>query len=181
MPIPINATPGAADANSYATEAEAAAYANTRLNLSGWVSVAAPLTDNERRALIEATRELDVLEYRGARATDTQALEWPRTDVPSNLATPDSIPGRLRTATIELAIQFLKAGPQDLAGPNPDQGVIRKKLDVIETEWEKSGTRPEGMARFPRVLSLIAPLLASAEITAEDADDGAWVTLRGLR
>lgn len=175
MPITITATPGSVAANSFASEEEAIAYAAMRLNLSGWSTVEGEAcSENEKKALIEATRELDHFAYPGFRVTSVQALSWPRAGVinaDAPIAEPlgplsgfpeyasDEIPRRLREATIELAFEFLKAGATDLATADTSQGVIRKKVDVLETEWSP-GSRPTGLARFPRVVALLRPLLA---------------------
>src|SRR5712691_5596582 len=90
------ATPGAANANSYATVLEAAAYFADRLPLvPPWSAVA-----DQTAALLMATRVLDLMAvarrtlriskggtryfytsraWTGAPATTTQALAWPRT------------------------------------------------------------------------------------------------------
>jgi hypothetical protein len=81
MAITIVATPGAADANSYLTLAAAQAI------IDGWVedddvtAWASATTDQKNRALFTATQRLDRERFLGARATDTQALQWPRTGV----------------------------------------------------------------------------------------------------
>ncbi len=81
MAIVIVATPNAADANSYIT------LANAQLIVDGLVldaditAWAAATTDAKNRALYTATQRLDRERFLGARATDTQALQWPRTGV----------------------------------------------------------------------------------------------------
>lgn len=180
MTLVIVATAGSADANSFVTEAEAIDYAATRLNLVGWATVAGiTATENEKRAMIEATRELNFLRYKGYRATSTQALNWPRVyaineeDAPFNelLWIADQgyplyytdIPQRLKEATIELAFEFLRAGTTDISRLDTTAGIIRKKVDVLETEWEPGATSAyTGLARFPRVTNLISPLLADS-------------------
>lgn len=179
MAVVIVATPGSATANSYVTEAEAIAYAATRLNLNGWVTESGPTaTESEKKALIEATRELDLLMFKGRRIDSVQRLAWPRAyalneeDAPldSLLTSYDldlyysGIPQRLKDATIELAFEFLRAGDVDIAAAPESAGVIREKIDVIETEWSDGQGSQDlvGLARFPRVANLIAPLLTSS-------------------
>lgn len=171
MTLTITATPGDANANSFATELEAIALAATRLNLTGWVTVTgSACTEDEKKALIEATRYLSTLTYQGYRTTAAQALAWPRecTIDPDAGATyyvlfdNNVIPGRVRDATIELAIAFLAAGTTDIAAVDAGLAVVRKTVDVISTEWAAPSQRPQGLARFPRVLRLISPLLQSA-------------------
>lgn len=81
MAVVINATVGSASANSYLTLADATAI------IDGFVEDAdvqywnSGNTDSRNRALFTATQRLDRERFLGARATDTQALQWPRTGV----------------------------------------------------------------------------------------------------
>ena len=81
MAVVIVATPGAANANSYLTLADA------QVIVDGFVEDAdvqhwnTGNTDSRNRALFTATQRLDRERFLGARATDTQALQWPRTGV----------------------------------------------------------------------------------------------------
>jgi hypothetical protein len=179
MPVTILATVGDANANSFVTEAEAIAYAEERLNLTGWTTVAGIVcTENEKKALIAATRELDTLRFVGYRASTAQALSWPRTYAP-RVDTPyavadeglydlvgtatyaeNEIPAGLKAGTIELAFEFLRAGSTDISRADSNRGLIRKKVDVLESAWEP-GARLSGLARFPNVLRTVSPLLAT--------------------
>jgi hypothetical protein len=179
MSISIVATAGSASANSFVTEAEAIAYAALRLNLpSGWATVSgSTCTENEKKALIEATRDLSRLVYGGTRTTSVQALSWPRSyaldpdtavdhqiDVYAGLPFYDSatVPLRIKEATYELAFEHLRA---DITVADTGFGVVREKVDVLETEWTP-GLRLTGLARFPRVLALVSPLLGSTSLEA---------------
>ncbi len=81
MAVVIDATVGGANANSYLTLAQAQAI------IDGFVEDAdvqhwnTGNTDSRNRALFTATQRLDRERFLGARATDTQALQWPRTGV----------------------------------------------------------------------------------------------------
>ena len=182
MAITIVATPGDAAANSFVTAAEMTTYCAARLNASVWTGADAQLP-----ALVEATRDLTLLGYLGGRASVEQALAWPRiwaADPDASTAYLDTesvvrigdtavvyfdettIPQRVKDATCELALQYLKAGTSDLAGTDSTQGVIRKRIDVIETEWAPN-QRATGLARFPRVMAYLDPLL-----DAEQASGG---------
>lgn len=163
MALVITATPGDAGANSFVTAAEMTAYCEGRLNASIWTAAVA-----QEPALVDATRTITVLEFKGARTDAVQALDWPRQCV-ANPDDPDGaeyattvIPQRVKDATCELALQFLKAGTTDLAMPDSTAGVIEKTVDVLTTKWEPGAYRVTGgIARFPRVRDLLAPLLAS--------------------
>ena len=166
MAVVIVATVGSASANSFITLAEADTYAEGRLNASTWD---AATDDNQNRALVEATRLLSALTWEGTRVDTTQALSWPR----SWAMNPDvtwfawayyatsAIPQRVKDATAELAIQFIKAGTTDVAGADPNQGVIEKTVDVLTTRCD-GWARPQNLDRYPSVMRLIKPLLARA-------------------
>ncbi len=127
--VTIVATPGAANANSFLTEAEADAYFDARLPLNPpWEDA-----DDPTAALVMATRVLSALAqpyrylissdkppyyYRtrrtwtGAPATTTQSLPWPRTgmfDANGNAILSTVIPQALKDATAELAGQLIVA------------------------------------------------------------------------
>jgi len=109
MTVTLIATAGAADANSYATLAEAEAYHATHLNSADW-NTASDAT--KIVALIMATRILDNLyEWSGAVTTVTQRLLWPRVGIlaKNRLSNVDdtTIPEELKFATSELAAQLI--------------------------------------------------------------------------
>lgn len=128
MPVTIVATPGASNANSFLTEAEATAYFNARLPLvPPWEDA-----DDPTAALVMATRVLSAFaqpyrylmqgdppyyyrirrQWTGAPATTTQRLPWPRTgmfDANGNAIASNVIPEALKEATAELAGQLIVA------------------------------------------------------------------------
>ena len=81
MAITIDATVGGANANSYLTLADAQAIVDGFVQDADVTAWASATTDQKNRALFTATQRLDRERYLGARATDTQALQWPRTGV----------------------------------------------------------------------------------------------------
>jgi hypothetical protein len=81
MAVVIVATPGAANANSYLTLAEAQAIIDGFVQDADVQRWGSGNTDSRNRALFTATQRLDRERFLGARATDTQALQWPRTGV----------------------------------------------------------------------------------------------------
>jgi len=178
MAVTIIATALAADANSFVTEAEMTAYCEARLNSGAWDA------DNEEHpvALVEATRELTLMEWLGARSTPTQALAWPRIEVPnpdlrdvteglfrspilrySLTAFPsDRVPDRIKYATCELALAFLRAGNTDLAVADTSAAVKRTKTGPLETEYfgaTEGAQRPTGIDALTRFWAYITPLL----------------------
>jgi hypothetical protein len=171
MPISIIATAGAANANSFVTLAEANAYIDGRLNASSWTDAS---TDTKNRALVEATRDISDLTYVGTRVDLTQALAWPREyalnpDAPEFLERGEIselyyaetvIPQRVKDATCELAAQYVKAGTTDLAAVDALANVTNETVGPLSTSWGPGG-KPQGLARFPRVVGRLAPLLAA--------------------
>ena len=164
MPITIDATVGGASANSFVTLAEAQTYMDGRLNGSSWDGAT---TDDQNRALVEATRWLSARTWQGERVNSTQALSWPRFWAPN----PDLmfggnwffdstvIPQRIKDATAELAFQFLKLGTTDAAAIDPNQKIIEQTVGPITTRYSDPYARPQGLGQFPSVLRYIAPLL----------------------
>jgi hypothetical protein len=167
MAITIIATAGSASANSFVTLAEAASYMEGRLNATSWETTAT--TDQKNRALVEATRELSNKTYIGERADTTQALAWPRQmahdpDSPNaDFYASTVVPQRVKDATCELAFQFIKAGSTDVAALDANYAVKRKRIDVIETEYDNF-QRKDGLARYPSVLRFIKPLLVGTGV-----------------
>jgi hypothetical protein len=81
MAISIDATVGGASANSYLTLSDANAIIDGLVqddDVAAWGSATA---DQKNRALYTATQRIDRERFLGARATDTQSLQWPRTGV----------------------------------------------------------------------------------------------------
>jgi hypothetical protein len=81
MAITIDATVGGANANSYLTLEAAQAIIDGFVEDADVTAWASATTDQKNRALYTATQRLDRERFLGARATDTQALQWPRTGV----------------------------------------------------------------------------------------------------
>jgi len=81
MAVVIVATVGSASANSYLTLADAQTIIDGLVEDADVTAWASATIDQKNRALYTATQRLDRERYLGARATDTQALQWPRTGV----------------------------------------------------------------------------------------------------
>lgn len=170
MAVTIDPSVGGASSNSFVTLAEAQAYMDGRLNESAWESATA---DSQNRALVEATRDISVLTWKGTRASSTQALSWPRwfvlnPDLPWAGVTyyaSTVIPDRVKNATCELALQYIKAGTTDVAAQDPLQNITEKTIGPLTTRYSEPLNRARGIARYPRALAYVAPLLESAGLT----------------
>jgi len=108
--ITIIATAGAVDANSYLTLAEMETIIHQRPHHDSWDALVGSSADDiKKAALIWATRILDTLNWKGIRASETQALRWPREGVyyyDDLLLDETSIPEHLKVATSELAFNL---------------------------------------------------------------------------
>ena len=107
----LNATAGAADANSYATRDQAVAIFDGRPGASAWASA----NDTKRAAaLMEATAELQQrVTWRGEKASSSQSLAFPRSGIADVAA--DSIPAELIRA-VSLYADFLLGGGESPGG-----------------------------------------------------------------
>ena len=81
MAITITATVGSASANSNLTLTDAQEIVDGLVEDDDVAAWASATTDQKNRALYTATQRIDRERFLGAKAADTQALQWPRTGV----------------------------------------------------------------------------------------------------
>ena len=81
MAITLDATIGGANANTYLTLSDANAIIDGLVEDADVIAWASATDDQKNRALYTAAQRLDRERYLGARVTDTQAMQWPRTGV----------------------------------------------------------------------------------------------------
>lgn len=149
----IVATPGAQNANSYATEAEADAYHATRLHNAQWASAT---TQVKEAALIWAARLLDQESWRGYRSTELQSMRWPRFDViDADGYTLTGVPKMLKDAQSELAFLLLQS---DRTADSGTEGFSKIKVDVLELQIDKFD-RVQKVSNA--VYSMLRPLIQS--------------------
>jgi len=133
----IDATLGGVSANSYVTLAAADAYFETVPDSSTWT---AKTTDQKNRALISATRWINVLSFYGKLCSDTQALKWPRKDYTVdgiNLAC-TLIPEPIKTATYELA-RALANDTDAITGTTGTTGIYDEvELGELKVKYNKT-------------------------------------------
>jgi len=122
MAVTIVATAGAANANSYITLSDADDLVDAMVRSADVAKWGTGNDDTRNRALATATQRLDRERFIGARATDTQALQWPRTGVrkpdtylntyavgfpfrvTTDYYTDSEIPDQIQRAQVELAV-----------------------------------------------------------------------------
>lgn len=143
----LQANPALAGFNAYATIAEANAYHATRLHNSAWTSATDP---TKEAAIIWATRNFEVIEWKGWVTVADQLLQWPRSGVFKNgneaydasaaalyyniILDPNTVPTFLKEATAEAAFWLVSS---DVTAPTGSEGYRRMKVDVIELEIDK--------------------------------------------
>ena len=122
MAVTIVATVGSATANSYITLDDANDLVDAMVSSTDVAKWGTGTDDTRNRALATATQRLDRERFLGARATDTQALQWPRTGVrkpdtylntyavgfpfriTTDYYTDEEIPDQIKRAQVELAV-----------------------------------------------------------------------------
>ena len=108
MALVLVTTPGADDANTYSTLAEAEAYHETRLHNDDWNSAASA---DKNKALAWATRLLDdLIDWFGSKTDVYQPLRFPRynlVDTDGQIFDSSIIPQFLKNATAEYAMHLI--------------------------------------------------------------------------
>jgi len=143
-------TPGAADATSYATLAEALAHVATLTYTGKWPTVEAA----QEALLKQAALRMNTLGLKGTRVAseELQSLAFPRyglEDSSGFVVPSDIIPRSVKTAQIELAIWL---GQKNR---NADQAPASLKLGTLAIEGQTQKAFP------PHVLALLRPFLSS--------------------
>lgn len=147
-----------AGAVSYVTAAEARAWAAKRgVTLSADDAVLEPL-------LVKACDYLQSIEgnYRGSRVDDAQPLAWPRQKVylfgNTTAIAVTYVPQQLKDAQCQLAID---AGSRDLQPTGDGREVLMKQVDVLVTQYARSGS---GVNRpiLDKAMGILSPLLRSS-------------------
>lgn len=143
------------NANSYATVAEANAYA-TDIGNEDWTD----LEDSEKEtALVRSTYYFDSsyrTRWKGVKMNRYQALSFPRdgvVDEDGYLLGNNLVPDRLKRAVIDLALVVGADSTVDLFAIDQDlAGVRRKKekVDVLEVETEYFGSGDQALGEFVR-------------------------------
>lgn len=129
--------------NSYISVADADTYFSNRLYSDNWDDA---LTADKEAALIQATRELDLMfNWYGDIADDDQSLRWPRSSVYNcdgvEIAD-DVIPTQIENATCEQAIYILSGDPSQKPALL-EKGFKKAKLDVMEIEPDRMFRRDQ--------------------------------------
>lgn len=163
MTLIVESGQAAANAQSYVSAADCAAYHAARGNaLFGAMTI-----PQQEQAIIRAVDYLTAAyrgKWKGVRASSTQALDWPRYDVRLDdvgfgsyiaLVPSNTVPPEVVKAVCELAV---RAGASDLT-PDIERQVIEETIGPITTKYAP-GT-PQ-YVQFRQVDMILRPLLDRA-------------------
>jgi hypothetical protein len=160
MAITIVATAGSASANSYITLSDANAIVEGLVPDDDVVAWEAGSTsdDYRNRALYTACQRIDRERFLGARADDTQALQWPRTGVrkpdtyintyatgfpfriTADFFTDTEIPEQIKKAQVVLAVYLQNNSDSlNLTGLESYQSVNVGSVSVTPYRWGSVG------------------------------------------
>lgn len=161
MALEIETGAGSATAESFCSVADADAYHAAR-GSTLWATMTTAEKEQALRRAVDYMSQTYRLRWAGYRKTDTQALDWPRYNVPKPDTTvgrfltyySDSIvPVEVRNACAELA---LKAGAGELLA-DVGQAVTERTVGPITTKFAAGSV---AVKRYVAVDRLLAPLLA---------------------
>ena len=158
MAITIDATVGGASANSYLTLNDANDLIDGLIQNDDVTAWASATDDQKNRALYTAAQRIDRERFLGARATDTQSLQWPRTGVrkpdtyintysvgfpfriTTDYFTDTEIPDQVKKAQAELAV-YLNNNKDGLglSGLEDYKNVKIGSLDVTPNNYGATG------------------------------------------
>lgn len=147
---------GLANSESYVAVADLTAYA-TKWGLTGFPSD----TTKAEVLLRTATRAIDSLyDFIGDKASDTQALEWPRTGDDA----PALVPTAVKNATCEMAYVYLTSDPlAPLAAGDSGLTELTKEVDALKVtkKWSDGAYQPTATLSTRKVSILLQDLLYS--------------------
>jgi hypothetical protein len=129
--LTIDPSVGGVESNSYGTVDEADAYFAARMNGLPWLATSD--VEVKQQALITATNRLDQEQYRGKRASDIQALAFPRTGIMADgfPVAPDVIPPAVKYAEFEEALALIIAGTSDVLSASGNEGIQSVDADGV--------------------------------------------------
>lgn len=155
MALEIEDGTGKANAEAYISVADADTYHGNRGN-AAWAALATPAKEAALRQAADFM--CTALRWSGARATATQALDWPRTGTELNgfQVASDVVPEVVRRACAELA---LRASSGSLL-PDAEPVVTEETVGPLTTKYAAPSASGAGM--FPAIVAMLSGLLASS-------------------
>jgi len=160
MTLTVEDGTGLVDAESFVSVANADTYHSNRGNTT-WATLTTAQKEEDLRRATDYMEQVYRSRWAGIRKTTTQALSWPRYDVPLEdvgygyaYYDSDSVPQIVKNACAELA---LKAAAGELA-PDIEQRVKREKVDSLEVEYADYGSQ---YTQYRAIDNMLLPVLSS--------------------
>lgn len=140
------------------------ANADARHSATGMTNWATLTTTEKEQALRRATNYMEGLyrsRWKGIKATQLQALSWPRGGavVDGYTLEGDIVPAEVANACADLA---LKAAAGDL-NPDLERAIIREKVGPLETEYSAHSSQAK---RYSAINAALAPYLMGSSTVA---------------
>jgi hypothetical protein len=153
------ATPGAVDANSYATVAQAQEYVDTLMSgVNGWADASTALKEG---ALQTATRLIDAtFRWLGLPTYVDQALGFPRSGLTLNAQNVNSltIPRQIKDATSEFArFLLIPSAPESIISDAAQQGIESVKAGSVEVQFTKMEQYDRRLLPIPAYVVALIP------------------------
>jgi hypothetical protein len=154
---------GLADAESYISVADADAYHSNRGN-TAWAALTTTTKEQLLRKATDYMEQVYRLRWLGYRHTETQALSFPRDEVPRKDFTylnqfsfypNDTVPIEIKNSCAELASRAINS---DLA-PDIARIAKREKVDVLEVEYDANSP---AYVIFRAIDNIVAPFLSTS-------------------
>lgn len=171
MSLTVETGAGVAAADTYISEADATTYAASR-GLTAWATALSPAREIALRKGFDYLNQ--TYRYSGYRMTETQAGEFPRSDLYDSYDgyVVAGIPTRLKYAQVEAAFRALTINLRPDTEGDPT-GFLTMTSDEIagtirETRQYAVGMGPQA-PRFAQVVELIRPYLYSSGAATERA------------
>lgn len=168
---------GLADANSYASVADGDSFHDGHLYATAWTGAT---TDQKSTALVMASRLIDAeYQFNGVRATDAQAMAWPRYRCPDpdrdsrlllggNWLPENQVPKNVSAATCEMARELLLA---DRTAAPTGEGLKYHNESGSQTGYDKTDRRP--------IISAVAQAMLAKYGSLVKSKSGAVRLVRG--
>lgn len=144
--------------DTYRTLAQANEYLNASIT-SQAVAWRAATDDTKRRALVEATRYLDTILWKGNKTDEDQELEWPRSNTGVDGLGTTEIPVGINKACMELAAMFIS--DSDLRSNLDQVDAKRLKAGSVEIEYFRGSTVQTRTALPKTIVPYVRALIAA--------------------
>ena len=138
----------------YITEEDADAYFDERLRTSPWDDTTESSGDR-LRALKEATRLIDRLNFKGDKTSSTQEREFPREEE-------TTVPTDIQYACAEIALKLLDDFDPDMEVEN--LGIVSQGISTVKSTYDRSYVMDHLRAGIPSATawSYLVPYLADS-------------------